>query len=43
MRITVLDLSVPVNMACAIMNFWEVDIENIAAVLKHVQKEKLHI
>ena len=30
-------------MACAIMSFWEIDIENFSAVINHEQKEKLHI
>ena len=35
-----LDFCVPVNMACAIMSFWEIDIENFSAVINHAQKEK---
>ena len=27
------------SMACVIMSFWEIDIENFTAVINHVQKE----
>ena len=31
------DFCVPVNMVCAIMSCWEIDIENVLAVIYHVQ------
>ena len=37
MRITAFVVCVPVNMVCAIMSCWEIDIENFSAVINHVQ------
>ena len=37
MRITVFYFCVPVNMVCAIMSCWVIDIENFLAVINHVQ------
>ena len=34
------DFCIPVNMVCAIMSCWEIDIENFSAVINHVQQEK---
>ena len=37
MRIIGFDFCVPVNTVCAIMSFWEADIEKFSAVINHVQ------
>ena len=37
MRMTAFDFCVPFNMVCAIVSFWEIDIENCSAVINHLQ------
>ena len=37
MRITAFDLCVPVNMVCAIMSCWEIDVDKFLAMINHVQ------
>ena len=36
MHITAFDFGVPVNMVCAIVSCWEIDIENFSDVINHV-------